>query len=78
LRKSSIPPDEYPELENLAEYKSEYYHGEIFAMGGVSFNQNTIAVNLIHALHSAREKSCRVFSSETDRQQYHIFFAVIL
>jgi Uma2 family endonuclease len=51
-------------LENLAEYKSEYYHGEIFAMSGASFNHNTIAVNLIHALHSARKKSCRVFSSD--------------
>jgi hypothetical protein len=31
-----LSPEEYLEIERKAEYKSEYYHGEMFAMSGVS------------------------------------------
>lgn len=37
--------EEYLELERAAEYKSEYYRGEIFAMSGAKFNHNRIKEN---------------------------------
>jgi Uma2 family endonuclease len=37
---------EYLELERDAEYKSEYYRGEIFAMAGAGHNHNRIKENL--------------------------------
>ncbi|MET7254452.1 Uma2 family endonuclease [Dyadobacter jiangsuensis] len=37
--------EEYLELERAAEYKSEYYRGEIFAMSGARFNHNRIKEN---------------------------------
>jgi Uma2 family endonuclease len=37
---------EYLELERDAEYKSEYYRGEIFAMAGAGHNHNRIVENL--------------------------------
>ena len=47
---------EYLELEDAAEYKSEYYKGEIFAMAGASFNHNQIAGNVYSQLRQRQEK----------------------
>lgn len=58
-------PEEYLALEEDAEYKSEYYQGEIFAMSGGSPNHNRIAGNLYIALREALEgKSCEAFFSD--------------
>ena len=35
-------PEEYLSMEESGEYKSEYYHGEIFAMVGGTPNHNQI------------------------------------
>ena len=40
--KKYYSPEEYLQLEEAAEYKSEYYQGEIFAMSGASFNHSQI------------------------------------
>jgi Uma2 family endonuclease len=37
-------PDEYLALEQAAEFKSEYYQGEIFAMAGSSLNHSRIVL----------------------------------
>ena len=34
--KTFLTPEEYLEIERLADYKSEYYQGEMFAMAGSS------------------------------------------
>ena len=39
-------PEEYLELEEKADYKSEYRNGEIFAMTGGTTNHNEIALNV--------------------------------
>lgn len=39
-------PEEYLELETVAEYKSEYIDGQIIPMAGGSVNHNRIALNL--------------------------------
>ena len=50
-KKNFYTPAEYLALEETADYKSEYYRGEIFVMAGASFNHNLIASNLITLLN---------------------------
>ncbi|MFN8458666.1 MAG: Uma2 family endonuclease [Anaerolineae bacterium] len=58
-------PEEYLALEEKAEYKSEYYNGEIFAMAGGSYNHNIIASNINALLNQFFEaKPCFVFGSD--------------
>ena len=55
-------PEEYLELEEKAEYKSEYRDGEIVAMAGGTTNHNEIAGNLYANLKFAlRKKNYRVY-----------------
>ena len=51
--KQSYTPAEYLELEEKAEYKSEYNNGQIFPMTGGSINHNRISGNLYIALSLA-------------------------
>jgi Uma2 family endonuclease len=56
--------EQYLDMEMKAQFKSEYYNGEIFAMSGGSLNHSSICVNLILAIGGAtRNKDCRVFES---------------
>lgn len=58
-------PEEYLALEETAEYRSEYYRGEIFAMSGGSANHNRIAGNLYMALRDVfRGKPCEAFITD--------------
>jgi len=60
-QKKYYTPEEYLELEETAEYKSEYYQGEIFAMSGASFNHNQIILNVSSPLHQGQKNhNCRV------------------
>ncbi len=64
--KTFYTPEEYLELERKAEYKSEYYSGEIFAMSGASRNHNAIAWQLQSLIaQQIRGKKCRGYNSET-------------
>ncbi|GGH39298.1 hypothetical protein GCM10007423_33620 [Dyadobacter endophyticus] len=57
--------EEYLELERAAEYKSEYYRGEIFAMSGARFNHNRIKENLsIEIGGFLKGKNCESLSSD--------------
>ncbi|BAP56995.1 hypothetical protein THII_2698 [Thioploca ingrica] len=49
-------PEEYLQLEELAEYKSEYHDGKIFPMTGGTTNHNQIAGNFYVALKLALKK----------------------
>ncbi len=56
--------EEYLEIEAAADYKSEYYQGEIFAMSGGSPKHSRICVNLNWAIREAtRNKDCGGFES---------------
>ncbi len=58
-------PEEYLELERAAEYKSEYYQGEIFAMAGASRNHNRIVGNLNGlSFNFLQEKPCNFYPSD--------------
>ena len=43
--KKFYTPKEYFEMERIAEYRSEYYHGEIFVISGGTPNHNLITIN---------------------------------
>lgn len=56
---------EYLELEREAEYRSEYYQGEIFAMAGAGYDHNRIKENLSIEIGTfLKGKSCKTFSSD--------------
>jgi len=56
--------EEYLEMEAAADYKSEYYQGEIFAMSGGSLKHSRICVNLNRSIWEAtRNKDCGGFES---------------
>lgn len=56
-------PEEYLQLEETAEYKSEYIDGQIIPMPGGTVNHNRISVNLSSALNFAfRQQNYEVFA----------------
>ena len=46
-----ILPQEYLAIERRSEAKSEYWHGEMFAMAGASEAHNLIVANVVGELH---------------------------
>ena len=57
--------EEYLALEETAEYRSQYYQGEIFGMAGGSLDHNRIAGNLFDSLRrNLKGKNCEVFMSD--------------
>ncbi len=63
-QKAYYTKEEYLEMESAAEYKSEYYNGEIFAMAGGSPSHSIICVNLIRRIaESVENKDCTLFES---------------
>ncbi|MCS6848603.1 MAG: Uma2 family endonuclease [Anaerolineae bacterium] len=58
-------PEEYLAQEEVAQVKSEFFRGEIFAMAGGTPDHNTISANAIAALSRALYAyPCRVFTSD--------------
>src|SRR6185437_15590550 len=56
---------EYLALERAAEYKSEFYDGEIFAMAGASLPHNRVKENLSIEIGSRLQGTrCQSFSSD--------------
>jgi len=63
--KPLLTPEEYLATEREAEFKSQYFNGEMFMMAGATEAHNTIAMNIVGALHpQLRDRECRVFSSD--------------
>src|SRR2546428_1618931 len=60
-----ITPEEYLALERKAEHKSEYLHGEVFAMTGASRKHNLIATNILISLgQQLKGRPCEAYSSD--------------
>ncbi|MEH2173751.1 Uma2 family endonuclease [Nostoc sp.] len=58
-------PEEYLELEEAADYKSEYIDGQIIPMAGGTANHNRIAGNFYAVLNFAfRQQEYEVFNSD--------------
>jgi Uma2 family endonuclease len=67
---SSVPrhllsPQEYLDRERLADFRSEYYRGETFAMSGASWEHTVIKDNVArHAGNQLTNGRCRVATSD--------------
>ncbi len=60
-----ITPQEYLIRERQSSEKSEFYQGEIFAMGGGSANHSLIAANFVgEARNALKGRPCAVFNSD--------------
>src|ERR1039458_1738935 len=58
--KTHLTPEQYLEIERKAEFKSEYYQGEMFAMSGASYPHIGIVANAVASLHQQlRRGPCR-------------------
>lgn len=57
-------PQQYLALEEKAEYRSEYWNGEIVAMSGATIDHQQIVSNLTEFLGAQIRGRCRVFPSE--------------
>jgi Uma2 family endonuclease len=63
--KSFLTPEEYLEHERRADHKSEYFHGEMFAMAGGSRRHALIITNLVRELsQKLKDRPCEVYSSD--------------
>jgi len=63
--KPSFTVAEYLAIENAAEFRSEYYDGEMFAMAGASIPHNLICMNLTLAVGTQlKGKPCRPIGSD--------------
>lgn len=60
-----VPPEEYLDRERRAEYKSEYFAGEIVAMAGAKRKHNLVSNNVSASLTAQlRDKPCEVYSND--------------
>ena len=64
---SSVPqtyltPQQYLAQERKADFKSEYYQGETFAMAGASREHNLIVANILGEVRNAlKGRRCEVY-----------------
>ncbi len=65
LAARSVTPEEYLEMEREADFKSEYFSGQIFAMAGGTPEHSAIGTNIAGELRSRlRGKPCQVYNSD--------------
>lgn len=80
--KRFLTSEEYLALEREAEYKSEFYQGEVFAFAGASLRHNLIAANFLATIHAQlRGGACSSFSSDmriTIPQTSHYTYADVV
>ena len=77
--KTLLTPEQYLEIERKAEYKSEYYNGEMFAMAGASLAHNRLVRNVVRDLgNQTREGPCEILPSDIDSPTFRAFGRVWL
>ena len=59
-----LTEEQYLQIERLAETKSEFHDGQMFAMSGGSLNHSLIAGDMIALLRIQKPEECRVFTSD--------------
>lgn len=65
LVKSFLTPEQYLEIERKAEFKSEYYNGEMFAMSGAREAHVLLVLNATWILGpQLRSRPCRLYSND--------------
>ncbi len=69
-RRRYLTPEEYLTIERQSEIRSEYLHGEMFAMGGSSREHNLIVTNLSREISiQLRGRPCETYTND---QRVHI------
>jgi Uma2 family endonuclease len=65
LPKHYLTPEQYLDIERQAEFRSEYYRGEMFAMSGASYAHVGIVANAMRELgQQLRQGPCRPLSND--------------
>ena len=63
--KPRLTLEDYLALERSADFKSEYFNGEIFAMTGASESHNTIVVNVSSEIRQQlKKRPCKVYAND--------------
>jgi len=63
--KPYLTPKQYLAQERQADFKSQYFQGEIFAMAGASRQHNLIVGNLVGEIRNAlKDRTCEVYPSD--------------
>ena len=63
--KTFLTPEEYLAIERKAEYKSEYFNGEMFALAGATRKHNLIAGNTFRQLgNQLQDRPCEAYMSD--------------
>jgi Uma2 family endonuclease len=60
-----LTPEEYLRVERQAETKSEYWHGQVYALAGASEEHNLIVANLVMVLGPQfKGRPCKVYAND--------------
>jgi Uma2 family endonuclease len=63
--KTLLTPEQYLEIERKAEFRHEYFRGEMFAMAGGTGTHTIIVVNLVREMsNQLRRGRCQVYSHD--------------
>lgn len=63
--KTLLTPEQYLDIERKADYRSEYFNGEMFAMAGAREAHNLLVTHLLRELdQQTRSRPCRVYPSD--------------
>lgn len=63
--KTRLTPEEYLAIERAVETKSEYFDGEVFAMGGASRKHNLVGTNISGELRQQlKKRPCEVYAND--------------
>jgi Uma2 family endonuclease len=63
--KPRLTPEDYLAIERSADFKSEYFDGEIFAMTGASEPHNLIVINTVRELSvQLKKRPCKLYAND--------------
>ena len=64
-QKTFLTPEQYLEIERKADFRSEYFHGGMFAMAGAQRAHNQLVASLVRELgQQFRGRPCDVYPSD--------------
>ncbi len=82
--KRRVTPQEYLAIERQAQFKSEYYHGEMYAMAGACYSHNRVLANLLSKIGNQLDgKDCFMLPNDMrvrvpDKDSYFYPDAIIV
>lgn len=82
--KRRLTPQEYLAIERKAQFKSEFYHGEMYAMAGARYSHNRVLANLLSKIgYQLEGKDCFMLPNDmrvqiSDKDNYFYPDAIIV